>query len=1626
MTFTKTVSPKVFHSIQNVDIDELAMCFENEIRPILPCLVRMSLISPLDTSSKCSKQKIDILTIISGVEYVNSIVALLSIDFHALESDVRKEQQLRQKNCASQHDSVLISNLPNGLALEYERSDMTRRLRLVLSELLFIQSQIQDVELEQDFYMKSSELFDNDIYIEEISDVICIALAELPMLLNVHTMAETLLHVQNGPAIICRVVANFPDSFREVCTSLIQRGEKQEEGPYSSVRLNAITMLCKMNPSQALAVRSKCVELCRMPALAIMLSLAVGNYFESDTVAFVSGLLLGNDQTIRNWFALFIRTGQKRKGEVSSTALQLLREDLLFRLESIIRACSDGQLPDSYVVQASALLRLYCALRGIAAIKFQDEEVNLIVQLLTSHPNPTPAGVRFASLGLCMLIACPSLVSQPDHEKRSIDWVQWLVREEAYFESTSGVSASFGEMLLLMAIHFHSNQLSAICDLVCATLGMKIPIRHNNMTRMKQVFTQEIFTEQVVTSHAVKVPVTPNLNANMTGFLPVHCIHQLLKSRAFAKHNVNIKSWIYQQICASTNPLHSVLPLLVEVYVTSIIVCNLRNMEVTNKPLSENEIRRVFQSSIFGQYFDSKRTVFNMDFDINTEYEIVFINENSLTPQLLLLYYLLLYEDCRLTNAQSLTASGRKIKLYSAEFMSELPIKYLLHHAQKDQISYSGLFGPLLKLLTTHFPHLTLVEDWLDDMSFNTDHKSMYISELSVVESFMFIESNPSKCAKMLRTLLKMEPIDIWSFAEVFTQFVRQVLNKNVPRYVQELYKNVWLRLNTVLPRRLWALTIKNVVDNNLYRNTRSDLAEDPLVVMKCDEKVFRCAPIYSIMLRVLRASLASSRSQLQQHLQSHPKLDHSGQAIGDLDREEMCRALVAAQDSAAVQMLLETCIETLGDKETPGQLLALQEVRSLVCSHLHQAFIIDTSLAKLIHFQGYPSALLNVTIQGIPSMHICLDFLLELMQQPSINKQVFGIQLLSHLSIQYALPKSLNLCVTALNLLYALLGAISAKQGIKLFKDTLPALVLISEAFPPLVEDIVQFLIQLSRVCRSQASVASYFHDHLMWDSDICESDSKKEMSNVCSEDDEYIEDVVCKVSDLKENEMKVFDLQDAGKVLLVKQKGKLTALGAKCTHYGAPLQNGVLGDGRVRCQWHGACFNVTTGDIEDFPGLDSLPCYQVRVHNENVKVRARRSELQSNKRLKTMINADPNDNKHYVVVGGGPSGAVCVETLRQEGFTGKITLFTKENYLPYDRVKLSKAMDIEIAKLQFRNLEYYQKHNIDIRINHEVTKIDGKQLTLSDNSSVKFDRLYIATGSSARKADIPGADLKNIVVLRSYDDAATINSLMNPNVNVVILGSSFIGMEAAAFCVGKVAKVTVISKTEYPFQIAFGKEVGAAVLKMYKEKGVEFLGECGIKACLDNGKGELGEVELENGSKIKADVCIMGIGSTLNTDFLRNSGIDMTNYGGVNVNEYLETSVPNIYAGGDIAYAPILSYGDKAYIGHFGLAQYHGKIAGMNMMNKRKCLEAVPFFWTMLFGKSFRYCGYGSFTDVLIKGDIDKLVFAAYYFKDDQVVAMCACSMDPIVSKYAEFVAQGNKLYKKDLQKDPTEWDK
>uniref|UniRef100_A0A182N6V4 Rieske domain-containing protein n=1 Tax=Anopheles dirus TaxID=7168 RepID=A0A182N6V4_9DIPT len=527
--------------------------------------------------------------------------------------------------------------------------------------------------------------------------------------------------------------------------------------------------------------------------------------------------------------------------------------------------------------------------------------------------------------------------------------------------------------------------------------------------------------------------------------------------------------------------------------------------------------------------------------------------------------------------------------------------------------------------------------------------------------------------------------------------------------------------------------------------------------------------------------------------------------------------------------------------------------------------------------------------------------------------------------------------------------------------------------------------------------------------------------------QDDEYIEAVVCQESEIGDNQMKQVELGE-GKVLLVRQNGKLSAIGNKCSHYGAMLVTGALGEGRVRCPWHGACFNVETGDIEDFPGMDSLPCYRVTVGDEGeVKVRAKRTELATNKRTRVMAKRETRDERTYVVIGGGPSGATCAETLRQEGFTGRVILINKEPCLPYDRVKVSKTMDMVLDKCVLRTQQFYDANDIELMLGTEVTKLDGagREITLDNGYKIRYDKAYVATGSNPRRPPIEGADLRNVCVLRTAADAKQVNEQLAPEKRVVILGTSFIGLEAAAYCVGKVAKVTVIGRGPVPLKESFGDAIGRRVMALFEEKGVEFVMNSGIRRCVGQ-EGAVTQVELTDGTTLDADVCIFGIGSTLYTGFLEGSGITLNRNGSINTDQYLETNVEGVYVGGDIANAPVHSNdGQQATIGHYPLAQYHGRVAALNMAGKATPLAAVPFFWTVLFGKSFRYSGYGNPDEVIIDGDLEALKFVAFYIgRAGRVIGMSSCQRDPVVAQFAEYSSQGKVLHKDDLTPNPFGW--
>lgn len=519
-------------------------------------------------------------------------------------------------------------------------------------------------------------------------------------------------------------------------------------------------------------------------------------------------------------------------------------------------------------------------------------------------------------------------------------------------------------------------------------------------------------------------------------------------------------------------------------------------------------------------------------------------------------------------------------------------------------------------------------------------------------------------------------------------------------------------------------------------------------------------------------------------------------------------------------------------------------------------------------------------------------------------------------------------------------------------------------------------------------------------------------------------MENVVCKKDDIPENGMKEVDIGwENEKVLLVKQKGTIYAVGTKCSHYGAPLVKGSLGDGRVRCPWHGACFNITSGDIEDFPGMDSLPCYKVTIQeDDSVLVQARKDELKNKKRKLPMSRLACANKDTYVVVGGGPSGAVCVETLRQNGFTGQLYFVTDENFLPYDRVKLSKQLDVKAESILLRSEEFYKENDICVIKGKKVvsdSELSEKKIRLQDGTSIDFTKIYLATGSSPRPIS-QAEGVGKVFYLRSVEDANKIAPHITSESNVVVVGSSFIGMEAAAFCASKVKSVTVVGRGAVAFQESLGKEVGERITKLFDSKGVKFVMQANVSSFEKDAEGNVTSVNLDNSSSLPADLVIVGIGTVLNTDYLDGKGVDLNGQKAVKVNEYLQSSIPWVYAGGDIAYAPLHSFYNKhASIGHYQLAQYHGRVAALNMVEKKTPLATIPFFWTMLFGVGFRFAGYAAgHTRVDIVGDLEALKFTAYYSDAEKVLAILTVGMDPLAAQFAEHIQMGKYVQKDQIE--------
>ena len=502
-------------------------------------------------------------------------------------------------------------------------------------------------------------------------------------------------------------------------------------------------------------------------------------------------------------------------------------------------------------------------------------------------------------------------------------------------------------------------------------------------------------------------------------------------------------------------------------------------------------------------------------------------------------------------------------------------------------------------------------------------------------------------------------------------------------------------------------------------------------------------------------------------------------------------------------------------------------------------------------------------------------------------------------------------------------------------------------------------------------------------------------------------IDVTVANTSELADGEMKQVSV-NGKEILLARINGNFHAVGAHCTHYGAPLVEGVLSGERIICPWHHACFNITTGDLQEPPAFDALAHYEAKIENDQVIVRV--PDDAQDRRTPQMAQRDTKDERLFVIAGGGAAGYAAAQTLREDGFTGRLVLITRENHLPYDRPNLSKEYlqgTAEPEWLPLRSDDFFAEHDIEVIQGREITRIDAakKTITFSDGEILRSDALLIATGGQPRQLPFQSRAYANVFLLRSYNDSDAIIAAAEKGKRAVVIGASFIGMEVASSLTSRGCEVTVVAPDAVPFEKILGPEIGKLFQDIHVDKGVKFRLTASVVDFA--GPEKVTAVVLENGERLDADLVVVGVGVKPATGFLE--GVNLHKDGGVIVDEHLRAA-DGVYAAGDIAYFPHPLTGERQRIEHWRTAMQQGRIAARNMAGKTIAYDAIPFFWTRQFDAGLLYVGHAvAWDEILYQGDVPARDFLAFYIKEDRVLAVAGMNRDREMAAAEELMRLG-----------------
>jgi 3-phenylpropionate/trans-cinnamate dioxygenase ferredoxin reductase subunit len=388
------------------------------------------------------------------------------------------------------------------------------------------------------------------------------------------------------------------------------------------------------------------------------------------------------------------------------------------------------------------------------------------------------------------------------------------------------------------------------------------------------------------------------------------------------------------------------------------------------------------------------------------------------------------------------------------------------------------------------------------------------------------------------------------------------------------------------------------------------------------------------------------------------------------------------------------------------------------------------------------------------------------------------------------------------------------------------------------------------------------------------------------------------------------------------------------------------------------------------------------------------------------------------FVIVGAGLAGAKAAETLREAGYDGRLILIGDEPERPYERPPLSKEyLRREADEKPFVHEQgFYEEHDIELWTSTHVTAIEAgsSELVLDDDRRQGYDRLLVATGAEPRRLDVPGADLEGVHDLRTLADSEWIGERIESGGHLVVVGSGWIGAEVAASARQKGCEVTMLEMASLPLERVLGPEVGTIYRDVHRDEGVEFIPETTVERF--EGGDAVERVITRDGAEIEVSFVVIGVGVVPRTELLETAGAKTDN--GILVDESLQTSLPGVFAAGDIANAHHPLFDRHLRVEHWANALNQGPAAARAMLGQEVSYDEIPYFFSDQYQTGMEYGGFATeWDEVVFRGDTEAREFIAFWVKDGRVLAGMNMNVWDVNEAIRDLIRAGKAVDRKRL---------